>query len=164
VDHQRIELTHQKIRDTWTSIAGKHGEDVAQEALCQAFKKAKRGEVKKPLHYAAASARRIAIDEWRRRAYALLYQRALSDTLSKEGAESAEMADAPLITFNARTPRLKKLPRTSLRDDRDPAGQVEAQELLSEVEHDPSGLRLIGHALGQDERISPSQASIAVSS
>lgn len=64
------EPINQKIQETWKRMAkrfGEDGEDVAQEALCQALEKATRGTVEKPLHYAAKSAWRIAKDE--RKAY-----------------------------------------------------------------------------------------------
>jgi DNA-directed RNA polymerase specialized sigma24 family protein len=154
------ELINGEIDSTWRQMAKKYGEDVAQEAMCQAFEKASRSEVNKPLHYAAVSAKYIAWDEWRRRVSALLYQRALSDTWSKNGAASSEADNAPLITFKkTRTPRLKKLPHMSFRDDRNPESQVEAKELLREIEQEPSGLRLIRQALGEHVKVSASQAS-----
>jgi len=162
-----IELINQEIHNTWKGIAnakrfGQDAEDVAQEALCQAFEKASRGEVDKPLHYAAVSAKYIAWDEWRRRANALLYQIALSDAWSKNEGESSEMDDARLMTFKkARTPKMKKLPRMSFRDDRNPAGQVEAKQLLRAIEQEPSGRRLICQAQGEHVKINPSQASRA---
>jgi DNA-directed RNA polymerase specialized sigma24 family protein len=159
---EAVELINQEINNTWKRMAKNYGEDVAQEALCQAFEKASRGEVDKPLHYAAASAKHIAWDEWRRRVYALLYQRILSNTWSKSGAESSETDDSPLITFKkTRTPRLKKSPRMSFRDDRNPASQVEAKELLREIELNSSGLRLIRQAGGEHVKISASQVSKA---
>jgi hypothetical protein len=51
---------------------------VAQDLLYQAFEKASRGKVEKPLHYAAVSALHIAIDRDKRQANTLAYHKALS--------------------------------------------------------------------------------------
>lgn len=152
MDPQRIELTEQKIRDTRTSIAGKYDEDVAQEALCQAFEKAKQGKVEKPLHYAAKSAYRIAKDERRHDRYILAYHLALSDVGLGWKPERRETDEAPFVEFQ-KTPIPESHIYWNLAD------QVEAKELLSEVKRDPGGLRLIRQTLGYDEKISPSQAS-----
>ena len=68
----------QEIQDTWAQIKRRYGEDVAQDLLYQAFEKASRGKVEKPLHYAAVSALHIAIDQDKRQANTLAYYKALS--------------------------------------------------------------------------------------
>jgi DNA-directed RNA polymerase specialized sigma24 family protein len=155
-------VTDQEVLDTWVKIANKHGEDVAQESLCQAFQKAKRGAVEKPLHYAAASANHIAKDERRRRVYALAYQRLLSGMRLDWEPEIRETDVPPLVMYTkTRVPKLKKTPNISLRETRTPANQVEAKELLREVEHDPMGKLLIRQTLGENVRINPTEASRA---
>jgi hypothetical protein len=182
VDPQPTEFTDEEIKSTWTWMARKYGEDIAQEIFCQAFAKAKQN----PLRYAAKSARYIATDERKRERNRQAYRVALSDVglgwweSKRSGTdehkrqrflridqvvlsgvrwddgvvpEDSETDEAPLMEFQKRSPEARIY--------RDPVSEVEALRLWREIKHDPSLRRLIRQAGGEKVKISASQASKA---
>ncbi len=154
VDPQPTELTDEEIKSTWNQIARKYGDDIAQEALCQAFAKAAQGKVEKPLHYAAKSARQIAIDEGKRERFLRKYHVPLSDVgLDWVEPERDETDEAPFEKFQEASPEG--------RIDWDPVSHVEALRLAREIDHDPSLRRLISQTDGENVKISASQVSKA---
>jgi hypothetical protein len=147
-----MELPDEDIKATWTQIKKKYKEDVAQEALCQALEKASRGEVEKPLHYAAVSASNIAKDQRKRQAYVLAYQEALSGKrLDWEPEREGTEKDSSVV--------YKKLPLPAPRGSWDQPALLEVLELLREMALDPAGQLLLRQARGERVRITRSQES-----
>ena len=154
-DCEAIEAVNQKIHDTWKQIARKYGEDVAQETLCQAFEKAARGKVEKPLHYAAAAAWNVDKDECERERSFQKFRVALSHVRWEKRVPPEENeADEPPFGKFQKTP-------PEARIYRDPVSEVEAMRLARVIDYDPAGRRLINQTDGEGVKISPSQVSKA---
>jgi DNA-directed RNA polymerase specialized sigma24 family protein len=151
-DSETIDLINQKIQDTWKQIECKYGEDIAQEALCQAFEKAAQGKVEKPLHYAAKSARRIAKDEGKRQRFLREYHVPLSAVgLDWVEPERDETDEALIVEFQKTPPEAHIY--------WDPVSHIETLRRAREIDHDPGVRRLISQTDGESVRISASQAS-----
>jgi DNA-directed RNA polymerase specialized sigma24 family protein len=154
-DSEDTDLINQKIQETWMRIAkrfGQDGEDVAQEALCQLFKKASQGKVEKPLQYAAKSAKNIARDLQRRQGYALAYQQARSGEWlgwEPEGEQTQQGSSAVV----------KKLPIAAPRSQWDQPDLMEVLQLLREMVLDSTGHLLIREACGERLEMTSHQES-----
>ena len=147
-----MELTNEDIKAIWAQREKKYGEDVAQEALCQTLEKARKGEVEKPLHYAAVSASNIAKDQDKRQDYALAYQKAIS-------GERLEWEPAREETDKGSAVVYKKLPVPAPRSCWDQPDLLEVLELLRLVALDSTGQLLIRQACGEKVKINPGQES-----
>ena len=152
-----IELINQEIHKKREEIAnakrfGQDAEDVAQEALCQAFEKARSGKVTKPLRYAAKSAKNIAKDLRRRQRYARAYQQALSAERLEWEPEGEQKQQGSSVVY-------KKLPIALPRGQWEQPDLMEVLQLLREIVLDSIGHLLIREAAGKRVEMTPHQES-----
>jgi hypothetical protein len=98
------------------------------------------------------SALHIAIDQDKHQANTLAYHKALAGKRLDWEPEYGKADKASAVVF-------KKFPVPAPHLSWDIASQVEARELLREVQHDPGGHRLSTAAVCKNVKISPSQVS-----